>query len=162
MPLHRKRILVVQETGVSSPLKVKERITHVAAVRLRTSDPHARRGARAHCVRCKSKCDSIVSGAVWGCSTSGWLKSRTKRSLRANASSGTSPRPPTCSPRRDSAQKEAWSDTISGRATGLSARSGGQVLKQERVPKRRHSDTAWMVLTKLRVNLGLTIATMAE
>ena len=52
--------------------------------------------------------------------------------------------------------------TISGRATSLSARSGGQVLKQERVPKRRHSDTAWMVLTKLRVNLGLTIATMAE
>ena len=53
-------------------------------------------------------------------------------------------------------------DTISGRATGLSASSGGQVLKQERVPKRRHSDTAWMVLTKLRVNLGLPIATMAE
>ena len=52
--------------------------------------------------------------------------------------------------------------TISGRASGLSARSGGQVLKQERVPQRRHSDTAWMVLTKLRVNLGLTIATMAE
>ena len=53
-------------------------------------------------------------------------------------------------------------DTISGRATGLSASSGGQVLKQERVPQRRHSDTAWMVLTKLRVNLGLPIATMAE
>ena len=52
--------------------------------------------------------------------------------------------------------------TISGRATSLSASSGGQVLKQERVPKRRHSDTAWVVLTKLRVNLGLTIATMAE
>jgi hypothetical protein len=52
--------------------------------------------------------------------------------------------------------------TISGRATGLSAISGGQGLKQERVPQRRHSVTAWMVLTKLRVNLGLTIATMAE
>ena len=52
--------------------------------------------------------------------------------------------------------------TTSGRVRGLSARSGGQVLKQERVPQRRHSDTAWMVLTKLRVNLGLTIATMAD
>ena len=41
-------------------------------------------------------------------------------------------------------------------------RSGGQVLKQERVPKRRHSDTAGVVLTKLRVHLGLPIATMAE
>ena len=95
-----------------------------------------------------------------GCSTSGANKTATKRSLRANASSGTSPRPPTCSPRRDSAQKEAWSDTISGRATSMSASSGE--LKQERVPKRRHSDTAWMVLTKLRVNLGLPIVTMAE
>ena len=53
-------------------------------------------------------------------------------------------------------------DTISGRATSLSASSGGQVLKQERVPKRRHSDTAGVVLTKLRVHLGLPIATMAE
>jgi hypothetical protein len=44
----------------------------------------------------------------------------------------------------------------------MSARSGGQVLKQESRPERRHSDTAWMVLTKLRVNLGLPIATMAE
>lgn len=52
--------------------------------------------------------------------------------------------------------------TTSGRVRGLSARSGGQVLKQERVPKRRHSDTAWVVLTKLRANLGLPIATMAE
>ena len=52
--------------------------------------------------------------------------------------------------------------TISGRATSMSASSGGQVLKQESRPKRRHSDTAWMVLTKLRVNLGLPIATMAE
>ena len=52
--------------------------------------------------------------------------------------------------------------TTSGRVRGLSARSGGQVLKQERVPERRHSVTAWMVLTKLRVNLGLTIATMVE
>ena len=52
--------------------------------------------------------------------------------------------------------------TTRGRVPAMSARSGGQVLKQERVPKRRHSDTAWMVLTKLRANLGLTIATMAE
>ena len=52
--------------------------------------------------------------------------------------------------------------TTRGRVPAMSARSGGQVLKQERVPKRRHSDTAWMVLTKLRVNLGLTIATMVE
>ena len=53
-------------------------------------------------------------------------------------------------------------DTISGRATGLSASSGGQVLKQESRPQRRHSDMAWVVLTKLRVNLRLPIATMAE
>ena len=52
--------------------------------------------------------------------------------------------------------------TTRGRALAMSARSGGQVLKQERVPKRRHSDTAWMVLTKLRANLGLPIATIAE
>ena len=52
--------------------------------------------------------------------------------------------------------------TTRGRVPAMSARSGGQVLKQERVPKRRHSDTAWVVLTKLRVNLGLPIATMAE
>ena len=52
--------------------------------------------------------------------------------------------------------------TTSGRVLSLSASSGGQVLKQESRPQRRHSDTAWMGLTKLRVNLGLTIATMAE
>ena len=52
--------------------------------------------------------------------------------------------------------------TTCGRVPAMSASSGGQVLKQESRPKRRHSDTAWMVLTKLRVNLGLTIATMAE
>ena len=52
--------------------------------------------------------------------------------------------------------------TTRGRVPAMSASSGGQVLKQERVPKRRHSDTAWVVLTKLRVNLGLPIATMAE
>ena len=48
------------------------------------------------------------------------------------------------------------------RVPAMSARSGGQVLKQERVPEHRHSVTAWRVLTKLRVNLGLTIATMVE
>ena len=52
--------------------------------------------------------------------------------------------------------------TTCGRVLSLSASSGGQVLEQESRPKRRHSDTAWMVLTKLRVNLGLPIATMAE
>ena len=52
--------------------------------------------------------------------------------------------------------------TTHGRVPAMSARSGGQLLKQERVPKRRHSDTAWVVLTKLIVNLGLPIATMAE
>ena len=52
--------------------------------------------------------------------------------------------------------------TTSGRVLSLSASSGVQVLKQESRPQRRHSDTAWVVLTKLRVHLGLTIATMAE
>ena len=52
--------------------------------------------------------------------------------------------------------------TTCGRVPAMSASSCGQVLKQESRPKRRHSDTAWMVLTKLRVNLGLPIATMAE
>jgi len=52
--------------------------------------------------------------------------------------------------------------TTSGHVLGLSASSGGQVLRQESRPQRRHSDTAWMVLTKMRVNLGLPIATMAE
>ena len=52
--------------------------------------------------------------------------------------------------------------TTCGRVPAMSASSGGQVLKQENRPERRHSVTAWMVLTKLRVNLGLTIATMVE
>ena len=52
--------------------------------------------------------------------------------------------------------------TTSGRVLSLSASSGVQVLKQESRPQRRHSDTAWVVLTKLRANLGLPIATMAE
>ena len=52
--------------------------------------------------------------------------------------------------------------TTSGRVPAMSASSSGQVLKQESRPQRRHSGTAGMVLTKLRVNLGLTIATMAE
>ena len=52
--------------------------------------------------------------------------------------------------------------TTRGRVPAMSARSGGQVLKQESRPQRRHSGTAWMVLTKLRVYLGLTIATMVE
>ena len=52
--------------------------------------------------------------------------------------------------------------TISGRATSMSARSGGQVLKQESRPERRHSDTAWVVLTKLRVNLGLSLLRLAQ
>ena len=95
-----------------------------------------------------------------GCSTSGVHKTATKRSLSAKREL-----------RELAAAAHLQStggtvlrsmDTISGRATGLSASSGGQVLKQERVPQRRHSDTAWMVLTKLRVNLGLPIATMAE
>ena len=52
--------------------------------------------------------------------------------------------------------------TTSGRVPAMSASSGGQVLKQESRPERRHSGTAWMVLTKLSVSLGLPIATMAE
>ena len=52
--------------------------------------------------------------------------------------------------------------TTRARVPAMSASSCGQVLKQESRPQRRHSDTAWVVLTKLRVNLRLTIATMAE
>ena len=52
--------------------------------------------------------------------------------------------------------------TTRGRVPAMSVSSGGQVLKQESRPKRRHSDTAWVVLTKLRVRLGPPIATMAE
>jgi hypothetical protein len=50
--------------------------------------------------------------------------------------------------------------TARGRVPAMSARSGGQVLKQESRPER--SGMAWMVLTKLSVNLGLHIANMAE
>ena len=65
--------------------------------------------------------------------------------------------------RRGTVLSIAWSPSVAVlAATSMSARSGGQVLKQERVPERRHSGTAWMVLTKLRVNLGLTIATMSH
>ena len=52
--------------------------------------------------------------------------------------------------------------TTSGRVPAMSASSGGQVLKQDSRPERRHSGTAGMVLTKLGICLGLTIATMAE
>jgi hypothetical protein len=52
--------------------------------------------------------------------------------------------------------------TTRSRVPAMSARSGGQVLKQERVPQRRHNVAAWRVLTKLSVNLGLAIATMVE
>ena len=106
----------------------------------------------------------LSNSHVWfmerGCSTSGVLKTRTKRSLSAKRKLGDL---------AAAAHLQSTSGTVlrnmvttSGRVRGLSARSGGQVLKQERVPQRRHSDTAWVVLTKLRVNLGLTIATMAE
>ena len=91
------------------------------------------------------------------------LKSRTKRSHFAlkRELGELAPRPHTCSPQ---AGQCARGDMVTtrGRVPAMSASAGGQVLKQERVPKRRHSDTAWVVLTKLRVNLGLTIATMAE
>ena len=52
--------------------------------------------------------------------------------------------------------------TTCGRVPAMSVSSGGQVHKRENRPERRHSVTAWMVLTKLRLNLGLTIATMVE
>ena len=94
-----------------------------------------------------------------GCSTSGADKSRTKRSVRAKRELG---------PAAAAAHLQSTGGTVfrnmvttSGRVLSLSASSGGQVLKQESRPQRRHSDTAWMVLTKLRANLGLTIATMA-
>ena len=95
-----------------------------------------------------------------GCSTSGVHKTATKRSLSAKRELG---------PAAAAAHLQSTGGTVfrnmvttSARVLSLSASSGGQVLKQESRPKRRHSDTAWMVLTKLRVNLGLTIATMAE
>ena len=95
-----------------------------------------------------------------GSSTSGPLKSRTKRSLCAKRELGDL----AAAVHLQSTGGTVFRDMVTtrGRVPAMSARSGGQVLKQERVPKRRHSDTAWMVLTKLRVNLGLTIATMAE
>ena len=88
------------------------------------------------------------------------LKTGTKRSLRGKREL----RPAAAAAHLQSTGGTVFRDMVTtrGRVPAMSARSGGQVLKQERVPKRRHSDTAWMVLTKLRVNLGLTIATMAE
>ena len=98
--------------------------------------------------------------ALWGCSTSGPNKTRTKRSLCAKRKLG----PAAAAAHLHSTGGTVLRSivTISGRATSLSASSCGQVLEQESRPKRRHSDTAWVVLTKLRVRLGLPIATMAE
>ena len=95
-----------------------------------------------------------------GCSTSGVLKTRTKRSLCAKRELGEL----AAAAHLQSTGGTVFRDMVTtcGRVPAMSARSGGRVLKQERVPKRRHSDTAWVVLTKLRVNLGLPIATMAE
>ena len=95
-----------------------------------------------------------------GCSTTGANKSRTKRSLCAKRELGEL----AAAAHLQSTGGTVLGDMVTtrGRVPAMSARSGGQVLKQERVPKRRHSDTAWVVLTKLRVNLGLTIATMTE
>ena len=99
-----------------------------------------------------------------GSSTSGADKTRTKRSLRVKrASSGTSPPPPTCS-------------LQTGQCSGTWSRpvAVSRPCQQDQAAKRsnrrespssvwsRHSGAAWRVLTKLRVNLGLTIATMAE
>ena len=97
---------------------------------------------------------------LWGCSTTGPLKSRTKRSLRAKRELGDL----AAAAHLQSTGGTVFRDMVTtcGRVPAMSASSGGQVLKQESRPQRRHSDTAWMVLTKLRVNLGLTIATMAE
>ena len=95
-----------------------------------------------------------------GSSTSGVDKTATKRSLSAKREL----RPAAAAAHLQSTGGTVFRDMVTtcGRVPAMSARSGGQVLKQERVPQRRHSDTAWMVLTKLRVNLGLPIATMAE
>ena len=95
-----------------------------------------------------------------GCSTSGADKTATKRSLRAKREL----RPAAAAAHLQSTDGTVFRDMVTtrGRVPAMSASSGGQVLKQESRPQRRHSDTAWMVLTKLRVNLGLAIATMAE
>ena len=53
-------------------------------------------------------------------------------------------------------------DTISGRATGLSAAQAAKFSNRRESLSADTVNTAWVVLTKLRVNLGLTIATMAE
>jgi hypothetical protein len=95
-----------------------------------------------------------------GCSTSGLLKTATKRSLCAKREL----RELAAAAHLQSTGGTVFRDMVTtcGRVPAMSASSGGQVLKQESRPQRRHSDTAWMVLTKLRVNLGLPIATMAE
>ena len=95
-----------------------------------------------------------------GSSTSGADKTATKRSLRAKRELG----PAAAAAHLQSTGGTVLRDMVTtrGRVPAMSASSGGQVLKQESRPERRHSDTTWMVLTKLRVNLGLTIATMAE
>ena len=95
-----------------------------------------------------------------GSSTTSAHKSRTNRSLSAKREL----RPAAAAAHLQSTGGTVLKDMVTtrGRVPAMSASSGGQVLKQESRPKRRHSDTAWVVLTKLRVNLGLTIATMAE
>ena len=84
----------------------------------------------------------------------------TKRSLRAKREL----RPAAAAAHLQSTGGTVLRDMVTarGRVPAMSARSSGQVLKQESRPERRHSGTAWMVLTNLSVNLGLPIATMAE
>ena len=51
------------------------------------------------------------AGHLPGCSTSGVDNTATKRSLRANASSGSSPQPHTCSPQAGQCS-EAWTPSV--------------------------------------------------
>ena len=80
-----------------------------------------------------------------------------------SASSGTSPPPPTCS-----LQAGQCSGTWSPPVRVFEAYQRDQAAKRSNRRESpssvwsRHSGAAWRVLTKLCVNLGLPIATMAE
>ena len=80
-----------------------------------------------------------------------------------SASSGTSPPPPTCSLQAGQCSG-TWSPPVRVFAAYLRDQAAKRSNRRESPSSvwSRHSGAAWRVLTKLRVDLGLPIATIAE
>jgi hypothetical protein len=73
-----------------------------------------------------------VQQAPGGCSTAGWLETRTKRSIVDNANPGSAP--PPCAWSIEMGQCSGTRPPHPGRVPVQKSRSGGRALKQESVP----------------------------